>query len=138
MKFITCLVSVFQLSNFAYSQHGATTKDSLKKCSDVIKEVSYYWKLDSLANNGFRECAYKKVLKSKLDKISKSFLLEKLGKPNEISENFNGDTAFIYYYFDIKAMPKTYEAPLAVWYISFFFKKNEDCASWVTEGDGDR
>jgi hypothetical protein len=138
MKFIACLVFVFHLSNITYCQTRPNVKDSMSRCSNVIEEISYYWKLDSLANNGFRECAYKKVLKSKLDKISKSFLLEKLGKPNEISENFNGDTAFIYYYFDIKAMPKTYEAPLAVWYISFFFKKNEDCASWVTEGDGDR
>jgi hypothetical protein len=137
MKSILCIIISLQFSTSTYSQNRPNVKDSMI-CSKVIEEVSYYWRLDSLANNGFRECAYKKVLKSKLDNISKSFLLEKLGKPNEISENFNGDAAFIYYYFDIKAMPKNYEAPLATWYISFFFRKNQDCASWITEGDSDR
>ena len=138
MKFIVCIALGIMFSNVTYSQPRANIKDSLRKCSDIIEEVSYYWKLDSLANNGFRECAYRKVLKSKLDKISKSFLFEKLGKPNQISEKFNGDTEYIYYYFDIMAMPKNYDAPLATWYISFLFRKNEDCASWINEGDIDR
>jgi hypothetical protein len=138
MKLIICAVFVFQLSNFTHGQKVVNISDSLRKCSDVIKEVSYYWKLDSLANNGYRRCAFRRLLESKLDKISRIFLLEKLGKPNEISDNFNGDTAFIYYCFDSKAMPENYRGAMAVGYISFLFRKNEDCVSWVTEGEGDR
>jgi hypothetical protein len=78
MKFITCLVFVFKLSNFAYSQNRPNIKDSMSRCSKVIAEISYYWKPDSLANNGYRRCASGGILESKLDKISKSFLLEKL------------------------------------------------------------
>jgi hypothetical protein len=78
MKFITCLVFVIQFSTFTYSQNRPNVKDSMSRYSKVIEEISYYWKLDSLANNGYRRCASGGILESKLDKISKSFLLEKL------------------------------------------------------------
>jgi hypothetical protein len=138
MKLILSIIVCLLFSSFIYSQSRPNFQDSLTKCSWVIKEVSYFWILDSLANNGYRRCAVSRILESKLDKISKSFLLEKLGKPNRISEKFDGRIEYIYYYFDIMAMPKNYEAPMGTGYISFLFRRNEDWVSFRTEGDIDR
>ncbi|RZK03031.1 MAG: hypothetical protein EOO46_18155 [Flavobacterium sp.] len=112
-------------------------KDTLIATSKIINQLSYYWKLDSIAGNGFRLSTYNQVLKSKLDHVSKDFLVEKLGKPNQLRTTNHG-TEYVYYYFDIKAMPKNYNAPLACWYIAFHFKVNENFASEIVEGDIDR
>lgn len=138
MKLILSIIFCLLFSNFTYSQNRPNFNDSIITVSRIINDVSYFWKLDSLANNGYRSCASERLLKAKLDKISKAFLLEKLGKPSTISEKFNGDIEYIYYTNDILKMPKNFEAPLATWYVGFLFRKNEDWVSWLLEGDIDR
>lgn len=64
-------------------------------------------------------------------------MLEKLGKPNELRKTNKG-IEYVYYYFDIKAMPKGYDAPLACWYISFKFDEYEKYLLSIEEGDIDR
>lgn len=111
--------------------------ETSRSCSQVVSELSYYWKLDSSANNGFRLYTYKKFLDCKPDKIYADVLLTKLGKPNETRKTNKG-TEYIYYYFDIKAMPKGYSAPLACWYISFKFENDANYLSSIQQGDIDR
>jgi len=130
------LLSILLLALFQATHAQKFIKDTLPT-SKVIKQLSYYWRIDSLAGNGFRLYSVNELLKSKLDTVSKDFLIEQLGKPNELRKTNHG-TEYVYYFFDIKAMPKDYDAPLACWYIAFRFKMNEKNASEIVEGDIDR
>jgi len=95
--------------------------------------VSYYWKLDSLANNGFRLYAYQDLLKSKIDKVDRAFLLDKLGKPNQIEQTNHGKE-YIYYFYDSKKMPKENGRPFECGYISFKFGEYDKYLSSIDEG----
>ena len=135
MRQVSILLLIICISKVTNAQ--VAKKDTLIATTKIINQLSYYWKLDSLAGNGFRLYTYNQLLKSKLDQVSKTFLVEKLGKPNQL-RNTNHGEEYVYYYFDIKAMPKNYDAPLACWYIAFHFKTSESLASEIVEGDIDR
>ena len=109
------------------------TIDSTEYCSKIINQVSYYWKLDSLANNGFRLCAYKRLLNCRLDKIYRGLLLDKLGKPNTIRKT-NYGAEYVYYVYDSKAMPQENERPFECVYITFKFGEYEKYLNGVEEG----
>lgn len=113
-----------------------THGDTLRKCSDIMNELSFYWKQDSLANNGFRLYACRMFLSCKLDKIDRSILLAKLGHPNKIQETNHG-FQYQYYYFDIRQMPKDFDAPSTCSFISFNFGLNEKYISKIDVGDYD-
>jgi len=135
MRRISIFLIFVTLAVVTHSQ--AAKKDTLTPTTKILSHLSYYWKLDSLAGNGFRLYTYNQLLKSRLDNVTKELLVESLGKPNQL-RNTNHGTEYVYYYFDIKAMPKDYDAPLACWYIAFQFKSNEKYASEIVEGDIDR
>ena len=130
------LIVILFVSSFQATRAQKFIKDTLPT-SKVIHQISYYWRIDSLAGNGFRLYSVNELLKSKLDNVSKDFLIEQLGKPNELRKTNHG-TEYVYYFFDIEAMPKGYDAPLACWYIAFRFKMNENNALEIVEGDIDR
>lgn len=115
---------------------GQEKKDSCD-CAKVIDELSYYWKLDSLANNGFRFYTYDRFMKCRLEKVYRALLLDKLGHPNEIRKTNKG-IEYIYYYYDGKSMPKNFDGPPACWYISFAFGEYDKYANNLTKGDIDR
>lgn len=135
MKLLFCLVIMMCIYTSAHCQKEKV--DSSLSCLQVAGELSYYWKLDSIANNGFRRYTYNRFLNCKLDKIYADVLLNKLGRPNEIRKTNKG-TEYLYYYFDIKAMPKNYNAPKACFYISFKFENEGNYLSSIDEGDIDR
>jgi hypothetical protein len=105
-----------------------------RTCSDIMNEVSYYWKLDSIPNNGFRFYTYRMFLSSKLDNITRETLLEKLGKPNSLIET-NIDIQYRYYYFDIIKMPKDFDAPYSTWFISFNFNPGSKYVTKIETGE---
>lgn len=132
------LISV--ILGLGFFKNGFSQKaivDTSCNCTKVINDLSYYWKLDSLANNGFRLYTYKNLLKCKVDKVYRGLLQDKLGKPNEIRKTNKG-MEYVYYYFDILKMPKGYDAPAACWYISFKFDEYEKYLKEIEEGDIDR
>jgi hypothetical protein len=86
--------------------------------------VSYFWKLDSLANNGFRLYSISSLLRTKIDKINPDFLIENLGKPFQIRK-MNGRKEYIYYCFQQRAMPEKYRGLFDNTYLSFKFDENE-------------
>jgi hypothetical protein len=135
MKSLFSFVVVMCIYASTHSQKAKV--DTSRNCLQVVNELSYYWKVDSLANNGFRRYTYKKFLNCKPDKLYADVLLNKLGKPNETRKTNKG-TEYIYYYFDIRTMPKNYNAPMACWYISFKFENKENYLSSIEEGDIDR
>jgi hypothetical protein len=102
-------------------------------CSNIAELVSYYWKLDSLANNGFRLYAYNRILNCKIDKLSVSYLLDKLGKPNKVSKTNQG-TQFVYYYYDSKAIPSEKNRPFECGYIYFLFDDKKSMLTSIGEG----
>lgn len=102
-------------------------------CSNVLSLVSYYWKLDSLANNGFRLYAYERLLNCKIDTLTVTFLLDKLGKPNKIRES-NIGIDYVYYYYDSMKMPKENGSPFECGYIYFMFRKDRNYL--ISIGDG--
>jgi hypothetical protein len=128
------LIITFSHCVSAYSQKAKV--DTSRDITQVANDLSYYWKLDSLANNGFRLYTYNRLIKSKYGKVYADDLLSKLGKPNKIRETNKG-IEYLYYCFDKKTMPKDYDAPLACWYISFKFENDNHTLSSIQEGDMD-
>jgi hypothetical protein len=130
LSFIICFCSLFCSAQ-------KPKLDSIPLCSDVLNELSYYWKLDSLANNGFRLYTVSKLLKCRLDSIDKQMLLSKFGPLNSIRE-INFRKCYRYYYFDILKMPKNFDGPEACLYISFNFDLDNKYIFEIVAGDMDR
>lgn len=92
--FIFCCGIVFHLH--------AQNKESLKqeKLSEVLRDITFYWKKDSLANNGFRLQSYQRLLNATIDINTGSFNIDSLkfflGKPSVTWETNKGPV-FVYY-----------------------------------------
>lgn len=108
-------------------------KSVLDSCANLLDEVAYFWRLDSLAQNGFRLYAYNSILECKFKKVTLSKLLEKLGKPN-FTEKTNIGNLYCYYYYDGRHIPKDAGYTQDVGYISFTFKFGSPYLSGVGEG----
>lgn len=135
MKSLLLGIMSIGCSLLCYSQKSNI--DSIRSCTEVMNELSYYWKLDSLPSNGFRFYTYHMFLHCKIEKVDKETLLSKLGRPNSIQETNHG-YEYRYYYFDISNMPKGYDAPLACWYISFNFGLDHKYVYEIETGDIER
>ena len=91
-------------------------------CTEIISQLSYFWQLDSLANNGFRIYALRSLLTCVLAPVNREYLLMKFGQPNRIREN-NETVSYIYYCFSSKNMPPEYKGLFDELYVSFTFNK---------------
>jgi hypothetical protein len=93
--------------NIPYSMHGEKITLEPITSSKLINYVSYYWKIDTLANNGYRKEVKKHFLNCILDSVSYEYVLEKLGK-SEWGEN---DTLRLsYYYYNTLNMSEKYKS----------------------------
>jgi hypothetical protein len=110
--------------------NGIAQKKKLVReyCSEVMSELSFFWKIDSLGSNGFRLYTYKRILDSKLDSITKQDLVAKLGKPSFIGKTTT-DSTYIYIYFDPRKAAIGRDVSAAVFYIDFEFKNHGKFAS---------
>jgi hypothetical protein len=97
--------------------------DTSCSCSNIFKDEMYiyFWKKDSLANNGARFFSFSKLLTCRLDSIDSLFLVKSLGRPNKIYK-YNTEVVYLYNFFNAKTLPKDIAIPLARWYIGFVFK----------------
>lgn len=118
---IKLLLVIFCCSSMVVLGQNQSKKTEV--CSLVLKELSHFWKNDSLANNGFRYSAYKRILDSKLDTICVDSLIMYLGNPNKIT-NSTTTKSYIYYFLDLNKMPKE-KRGTNVYYIGFD-KNNEE------------
>jgi hypothetical protein len=124
MKKNLLILFVISISINALSQQ---TEANSKDVASVVSDLSYFWKLDSLANNGFRLCTYKRIIDAKSDSntVSRGFLSSKLGKPNRVLTSNKG-IEWIYFVLDGKKMAKEYaKTSEECVYISFLFDKYE-------------
>jgi hypothetical protein len=125
---------MLSFSSVVYAQK--TDKDSLCLCSKMIELKSYYWKLDSLASNGYRLCSSDELLKCQLDNINLDFLIKYFGRANTVSKSNNG-IEYIYYYFDYRKIPKDVKSTAAIYYVSFFLKNEKQNVERITSGHYD-
>jgi hypothetical protein len=102
MKNILLFLLSFTFSkNVLCQEHKRIFNDS---CSNILQRVSYFWRLDSLGQNGYRYSTHNEILYSTIDKITITELIEWLGKPSYISKDKTG-YYYCYYYFDGRKIP---------------------------------
>jgi hypothetical protein len=129
---------IIYLSLFACTAKNSAcqSRDTSNTLSNVIKDISYFWKKDSLGNNGARLYSYKKILNARNDSISAELLLKYLGRPNE-TRSYTSGVTYVYLYLDMKAMPRGYPSIYAGWYVCFIFGVNREKLLGIYEGDID-
>ena len=116
----------------SFSQKSAT--DSSCNCREIMEKISYYWKLDSLASNGFRLYVYEKFLTCNRNNVNRASILDKLGTPNLIWKTNKGHE-YVYYYYDGSKDLRQKKGGLAeCLYISFQFGIYDKFLSSVEEG----
>ncbi len=134
MKIIVLLFFCLMLSFEALSQQKAiTTVDS---CLLSLSSVSFFWKKDSLAQNGYRLSVYKSLLSCKYSNITSTILFEKLGQPNRIFQH-SQDVDWLYYYYDGKSLPEDSGLAPERGYIIFNFDYKSKYLLTVGEGHDD-
>ena len=89
-------------------------------CTKIISQLSYFWQLDSLANNGFRVYAFPDLLDCVLDTVNCDYLLKNFGNPEIIRDN-KETFSYLYYCFRRKNMPLKYKGLFDDIYVSFTF-----------------
>ncbi|RYY00846.1 MAG: hypothetical protein EOO53_21045 [Gammaproteobacteria bacterium] len=119
MKEVFTILLFILFSKWSYTQNSKTNLSD--STSNIIKNLSYFWIKDSLANNGFRLYSYERILKSKIDAVTSDSLVKKLGKPNE-TRNTNHGFELWYYVYDSNAMPKEFGRPFECLVIAFMFR----------------
>jgi hypothetical protein len=136
MKIMLLLLTFLSL-NFAASSQKRVNNYYLTT-SKAIANVSSQWKLDSIGTNKFRHTVFDDLRHSKVDNISKEYLFKMLGKPNQVSRFFSGNTkenyvGFIYYVLCMNDYPKEkwFSGP----YIQFVFDESEESLQFIEDGD---
>ncbi len=94
-----------------------------KNILEVIEDLSFFWKMDSLGTNGFRSCSAKSFLKAKIIDITEDVIVLKLGKPTRISYDTGGDN-YIYNIYDGKLVNETAKYTGVIRYLNFHFDKS--------------
>jgi hypothetical protein len=108
-------------------------KDSMSLCSFRIKSDSYFWKKDSLADNGFRLYAVQDLVTCKIDDIDSNFLLQQFGIPNKVQKTNHG-VEYIYFTYDYRRLPKNMAPVEVIYYLKFKFKNGDKYLDSVYDG----
>lgn len=135
MKTITTAIVCLLIQFFVFAQ-SEKSKLSDSCSSSYLNNVFYFWKLDSLGNNGYRLNTYKNILDCKSLQKSIDYVFEKLGKPNKVSED-NSGVYYYYYYLDGLSMPKEANLPTFTYYICFKIKNKNSNVEHVFKGHFD-
>ncbi len=127
------------VSNWIWSEVFAQNPGKQEfDCSLIIEQMGYFWKLDSIGTNGFRLFASEKIIKARIDTVSRDFLISKFGNPNRVwKQLFGKGEILVYHTFDVSKMPKDYDAPLSCSYIGFLFLPDRKYLVSISEGDID-
>jgi len=98
MKRTFYLVGIYMAST-SFILNAQTLEPSRRAtCSAVINSMSYYWKLDSLPSNGYRQVTKNNLLECSVDSVSADFILNKLGTPSwETGNEYCIEYAYVYY-----------------------------------------
>jgi hypothetical protein len=121
---------------FPKAKSQTPSNGDAKECERIYRNLSQEWKADSTGNGGFRLQHSTQLLSCKGFRVTKSFLLETLGKPNHIREVYKG-IQYLYYNYDCRTLPKDRSGPRACWYVFYQFADGADSAILVDDGDTD-
>jgi hypothetical protein len=91
--------------------------------SKVVKEISYFWKLDSLGSNGYRSMVVR-YLRTKSYDVDYEFMLTHLGKGISNHFHFKSNEEYLYllyYTFNTFNMGKEWKDARIADYIIFEF-----------------
>lgn len=114
-------------------QEKKSNQRPISNCSKKIDELSFFWKMDSLGTNGFRAYTYKYLIECNKDSVTIDYLIDKLGKPNQISGGRSGET---YYKYTVLDSPKLYPSPYIEFIVLIFvFRANEHFVSDIGIND---
>lgn len=105
-----------------------SSNDCQHTCDYLYESISYFWKLDSLGTNGFRNEVHKCLFSCYNDSLNKEFILSRLGKPNESGRDSNSDY-LIYHYFNGRLLPKEAGFSMEFFFIIFRFTKGKTIKS---------
>lgn len=133
-KFVIVIVVFLLINRKVNGQYY--NSDTSTNCLTILTQVSYYWKNDSTASNGFRMAVYKRLLNSRIGKVSKDQIIDNLGKPNKV-ENTNKGLFIYYYYYDTKNLTHIKGEPSIVSWIFFVIPNNTNYLGAIDEGHGD-
>src|SRR4051812_2068154 len=118
MKLLIC--TILMIVSFWSSSQNKSDYKKVESSSKVIKAMSGFWRIDSLANNGYRACAAERLLKTQVDTVTVEVLTAYFGKPNSIWSTNKG-TEYIYNCYDSKKDPREKDHPFDCVFISFLF-----------------
>src|SRR5690242_9057099 len=99
------IIFIMLIMHYKYSNGQEFHPKFTDSCSKISKYVAYWWKNDSLANNGFRDTYYTIFLTCKCSSETIDDIVKKYGPPNKINIT-NKSIDYIYYYFDSRNLPK--------------------------------
>ena len=132
------ILPILVLSMMSFSLNAQNSfHDSLSLCSNMMDVSSYFWKKDSLANNGYRLSTYDKMSNCKLDIISRDALLKYLGRPIRVEKISNNVEEYIYFTYDYRQIPKGEVKSKVVYFISFLFKNDNGTVVEISTGHYD-
>lgn len=140
MKILSTLALLMLCLHFkALCQASKLDYDSsIYKCSRQIEKLSYYWRIDSLANNGYRREVKDRLRYCIMDSVSENYILDKLGPPTELEEYTNGIKAYCYYYYDYRKIDSTkYNGPYGFDFITLDVDNKTKRLVKISEGTGD-
>lgn len=131
---ITFLFFLVRLSCFSQLKES-----KIDNCSTLLLLASEQWQLDSLGCTGYRGKISDKLKRSKIDSVSKSFLVEKFGKPNNISRFYSGIdkknyVGYSYFTLNMDCGHKPYMGE----YVEFIFDEDEKQIVSIAAGDACR
>ena len=136
MKYVILFCCCFLFSLTAFSQQQ--DNPSIVFTSQAITLASKNWKFDSTGKIGLRAQAFDTIRYSKVDTITKAQLFSVLGKPNQVSKFYSGNSkknyvSYIYYTMCMNDYPKD----KLYWggYIRFVFDKDEQLLVYIEDGD---
>lgn len=132
MKIILSIILLLTFPFFGFSQKDK--KISTDSCSNYyLNKVSYFWKKDSLGDNGFRLYSYDLLLKCHPIKKPIFYIFEKLGQPNWVGNDETG-TYYYYYYYDGRKLPEKAHLSPARLYICYKVNLNSIYVENVFKG----
>ncbi len=68
-------------------------------CTKILKHVTYYWRTDSLANNGYRSVVEHRLRNCIIDSVSVDSVRYYLGDPSEVRTYLHPEDQFSYVYY---------------------------------------
>ena len=100
---------------------GQSVKELARSCDSVFNELSIGWKQDSNTTTGYRLQNFKRILACQVFCMDSSYVLSKLGRPDEILDATTL-TVISYYLYDGRQFPK--DKSIMVYGLSFYYDKS--------------